>query len=294
MTAFITDEHQPVSSLLEDVAAAEQSAALDVILDYYSFVNAGESAAPPQNADRSHELLLARIRLAPRQGEDRNRPTPPHIGQRSSLLQVNALYNDELGGGVELRVRPAYNDFLSSTGGAAPYSELSMGDLRLVQFEGEFALRQLELVRVTTLNISPTGVKPDGGPAWRFRAGVESRDLACEEDCLVAYLDGGAGKAARIVGDAAVFGMVTGRLTALENDDSYAQAGVTAGLITPPAGPMRATLIGGVLQQLDGPQDALPFVQMESRVGGSPRWDMRLGVEHREALETRAGFSIYW
>ncbi|MCG8442190.1 MAG: hypothetical protein MI723_10315, partial [Caulobacterales bacterium] len=291
--AFIAEDDRTVAALMSGVAPGDQAEALDVLLDYYAFAAAGQAPSAAVDQGRAHDLLLARIRLDPAGEEGRGEPAPPHAGQRSTLLQIAPLYNDELGAGVELRLRPAYNGFLSLTGGAAPYSELSMGDVRLVQTEDDLILRRFELVRVTALNLSATGVAPDGGPAWRFRAGFESRDLSCT-GCTVAYVEGGAGRAARLGADAAVFAMATGRATAIENDDSYAQAGVTAGLIAGAGGPVAASLVGGALRQLDGPQDTLPFVQVESRFGDSPRWDLRLGVEHREALETRAGFSFYW
>lgn len=267
-----------------------QAAALDVALDYDAF--AREVDAGAVSDDDHTRLLLARLRLPPTRTDAAAAPPPsPHAGQHTSLLQVSPLYNDEFGAGVEFRLRPAYYDLLSPDPGTVPYSELSMFDVRLIAREGDLDLRQIELVRLLALNVTPTGLPNDGGVAWGVRFGVEDRDLSCD-DCLVRYAEGAVGKAAKR-GGVAAFALLTGRAQALDVNDNYAQAGVTLGAVAGD-GPVKASLIGGVLNELDGDRDALPFIRAETRLGQSRRWDVRFDVEHREALETRSRFSFYW
>lgn len=279
-----------------DLSRREQAAALDVALDYQAFIIEADMGAAPDAAQRT-ELLLARMALPASTAVSPEPPTrqfggPPHAGHRSSLVQLSGLYNDELGAGLELRVRPAYYDFLSHAPSAAKYSELSMGDVRLVlRDRGDVDLRQFEVVKVTALNISPTGAPGDGGAAWGVRLGLEDRDLACD-DCLVSYAEGHFGRAAEVSGVAA-FGFLSGRLQGLDVNDNYAQAGVTGGLITGGRA-WKASVVGGVLHEVDDAFEARPFVRAETRLGAASRWDVRLDVEHREALESRARMSVYW
>lgn len=278
--------------LASSVEPQTKAAALDVALDYGIF--ARRAGSDTLSEEDHTQLLLARLGLPPSRSLDEDGPDaapPPHAGQHTSLFQVSPLYNDAFGGGLELRVRAAYNDFLSPTPGTVPYSELSMGDLRLVARNGDLDLRQLELVRVTALNVTETGLGGDGGHAWGVRFGFEDRDLACD-DCLVSYAEGHIGKATKLPG-AAAFVLLTGRLQALDANDNHAQAGATLGFLVGD-GPWKASLIGGVLQEIDGARDARPFVRAETRLGGSRRWDVRFDIEHREALESRSRFSVYW
>lgn len=284
-----------VQNLISGHSTAAQIQLLRTLIQYYTFVEAKQKPPTDDVKSRLNSLLLARLEkpaektpVAPAAAA-----TPPHLGQRSTLAQVSYLYNDKLGSGVEYRFRGAYNDLLSLVPGTLPNSQLEMADVKLVQRDGQLSLRLLQIIRVLTLNVSQTGLPFDGGKAWGFGVGLKSRELTCDS-CLVGFVDGSFGKAFRLTRDIIAFGLATGRTTVFNNDGSYIQVGANAGFLLGHSKRWRASLEGGLWQQVDGRQRSLPFGRFECRLGSSPRWNVHLGVTYQDTLETSMSFGFYW
>jgi len=280
-----------------NVAGAEKE--ILTALDYLAFVDAKGADRPAERKDRTNDLLLARLSLPAAEGDPiQQYVTPPHEGDRSTLLQLRYLYNSELGHGAELRFRPVYSDFLSQEIGVLPYSELSILDLRLRLIEDDVSLRRLDLIRVTTLNPNRTGLPKDGELAWRLRFGAEAREVACS-GCTVGYVEGGVGKAASLGGSGAVYALGMARTRVGANNDSIVQAGSTVGVIGHFGGIAKMSLEGGVWREIDGPETSA-FARLETRLAGGDRWDIRAlgefetGISSKGALEGSIGASIFW
>lgn len=273
------------------LASTDQVDVTNVLLDYYAFADQEGRLDGPDAKDRQRSAVLARLALPANAGTPVRQPAPPHSGVRPSLFQVSALYNDVLGAAAEVRMRPANNDFLSQSPSAVPYSELAMGDTRVLVTDDAITLRQFELFRVTALNLSPTDSGEATPLAWALRASVESRDLSCA-DCLVALVEGGIGRAAKL-GPLAAYAFAGGRVTGFDNDDSFVQAGGHLGVLYQSRMVSTQAEIGA-MNQIDGDNAVLPFGRFEARLGGSQHWNIRLGVEHREAFESRIAAAFYW
>lgn len=295
--AFIASPNPDAEMSVATLALPRQAAVLETLVDYYNMDQA-RGAQTDDGRERRNALLVARMQR-PAGGTpvtlDRS---DPNEGNKSSLLQLSAVHNSERGDMLQLRLRGAYNDFLTQSPGSLPYSELTLGDVRVDISDDGLVLRQAEILRITTLSLSETGLPDDGGMAWRLRFGVEQDALDCD-DCLVGYVEAGAGAAAELGGGFVAYGLAGGRAAAPDRQDGVAQVGFVAGLITDPTQSIRASVEAGVWHDLDGDGRSRPFVMAEARFGNSPEWDFGLSARYEEstrgdAFEVRASISHYW
>ena len=205
--------------------------------------------------------------------------SPPHEGHRSALAQVRPVYNSALGAGVELRLRPVHSDFLSLDAGALPFSELALADVSLLYRDDVLSLRRADLIRITTLNVSPSGLPYDAARAWRFRVGAEHRDLACD-DCLVGFVEGGLG-ASPVTADQTLAGaaMVEARLTSTDDVTIRGHAGPALRVVGRLSESAKFSF-GAALDVPFADPDTLRYrVGGELRLGGAQTWDIRLSAE---------------
>ena len=244
------------------------------------------------SADRQKEVLLARFQRAPSQRRDLDPPQPPHEGDKTSLLQASVLQNEDLGTGLELRIRPAYFDFLSKTVGTAPYSELSMADTRVLIRDSEIYLRQLEAVRVTALNTNVSGAPGAKRYAWRVRLGLQDRDLACD-GCLVGYAEGGFGRGYQIQDGLAVYGLASAQLEVGDDAFSTLQAKAIAGAVWT-TDTLGVHLEGAFVNGIDDTDQSKFIGKGELRFGGGKDWEFRAGVRYDEAAEGFLSLNRYW
>jgi len=265
----------------------DPSEPLNVLLDRFAYDD-----QYAEYSGRRDEVLLARFQHPPKSSAGEKKPTPPHDGQKPTLIEVSGIYNDELGEGLEVHIRPAYFDFLSRTVGTAPYSELSMADTRIVVRDGNVRLRRLEAVRVTALNADSSDLPGSARKAWRVRLGLEDRDLSCD-DCLLGYAEGGFGKGYEVMEDMAVYGLATGRLEAGDNSLSTLQARASAGMVWN-GEDMGLHMEGGYLTGVDGPKPAKFTGQAEMRFSIGNNWQWRTKISHDEATEYSASLNFYW
>ena len=283
----IASPDEPVESLGQRTGLKDQRAAYDTLIDYYAFTDDTEG-----DEARGREVMAARFKQPASQRPQQQRQTPPHTGQRPSWLQVSALYNDELGEGFEIRLRPAYFDLLSTTVGTVPYSEVVMGDVRAFIRDGHIDLRSLEIVRVTSLSPKSASNPSAGGLSWRTRVGVEDESLACDQ-CLLGYAEYGAGKAYELARGTAVYGLLAGRIEAGRQVDSIVHVRPSLGFVMNRRH-AALSIEGGILQGLDVDEESRLFGQAEARLGAGQRWDVRLRASYDEAFESGLSLGFYW
>lgn len=287
-----------------DPQLSKQGPVLDALIDYYSFLANAKSAKPgdPDTAavkSRRDALLLARLRLPAAKAAIPPPPKSlPNEGQKSSMLQLSLVSNDQIGDGLELRVRPAYHDFLTYAPGVLPGSELSFLDTRLSVRDGKVRLRSVDIVKVTALNLSPTGLARDGAAAWSLRFGAEDRALGCE-DCLVGFLEGGWGRAAQVNERTIFYGLLKGRATTAEEPAANFSGGASGGVIFGAERAWRANLEVGFWQDVDGGRDTRPYGRAELRLGSRTNWDVRARYDWqreagRDTSEVKLALSYYW
>ena len=214
------------------------------------------------------------------------------------MTQLALMGNSALGTGMDARIRFAYDDFLSITPGALPYSELSFGDIRLESDGRKLTLRALDAVRITTLNLSQTGLPGQGGLAWRVRLAVDQERLSCN-DCLAGVAEGNVGKSAWLGRSLVGYAMVGGRLIGPNARYGAAQVGVTAGLVYHATQPWRTAAEVATWQDLAQAGHPLASGRLETRYALARDLDVfgELRVEddgRRTDRQWRTGLALYW
>ena len=185
-------------------------------MDYYALVEADPERVTPDTGKRKNQLLLACLERPPRSVSKApvHDSAAPHLGQKSSLIQLDSVYNTELGPGAVLRFRAAFHDILSLEPGTLPGAELSAVDAELLLRGKQASLRRLDILKLSTLNLSHSGLPHDGGNAWGIRFGFQSRDHSCDR-CLVGFLEGGLGRGVRLERTASGYARLMARTTML-------------------------------------------------------------------------------
>ncbi|MEQ1782466.1 MAG: DUF4105 domain-containing protein [Hyphomonadaceae bacterium] len=294
---FIGAGDHNIEALVSPLAPPRQNAVIEALINYYNMDQSkgGQDAA---SRDLHNRLLVARMqRPVGATPVDIKRPDP-NEGTKTSLIQVAAVDSSTFGETLEVRVRGAYNDFLTRSPSSLAYSELTLGDIRVEANDDSVFLKSAEILRITTLGLSETGLPDDGGLAWRLRFGAEQEGLDCD-DCLVGYVEGGVGSAAELGGGFVAYGLAGGRAAGPDRRDGVVQVGLLGGLITDPQQPLRAAVEGGIWQDIDGDGSPRSFLQAEARYGTSPNWDLTLAARYENrhgagSSEFSIGVAYYW
>lgn len=277
----------------EAMGEETQARILETLFDYYEFRGANER-------DLEKFRSLKQVLLRKRALLKANLPEwkssvaePPHRGQPPFLVQTSLIENRQWGGGVGLRLRPAYYDFLAKHAGRLPESSLSMMDLRLVVREQHLRFQGLDLLSVETMNLSRTGLPGDGGFAWKLRLAIEQKDLSCLS-CEMFVVHAGVGRALRLGNDFLGFVMMDGRVQAPDREAGTMAATPRLGVLYDPESFWRSRFSVGLRNYLDHSHDQDVVMQWENRFGNERRWDLRLDVEKNIVWQAAAGVSFYW
>ena len=286
---------------LADYAAlprTRKTAVIDSLLDYYEYrivIDRQDSSLQ----DAKQKVMIERIGLPARVDQAKGlteaatQVPPPHQATLPFLVRLGGVHNSRLGGGTELRIRPAAFDRLAADVGRIPSSHLTVLDLRLVYRDDTLKLRSLDLVAIENPNLPKTSLPGDGGLAWKFRVGLESHDLACT-GCTVWKLEGGFGRAVSVSSQAVAFGMLD-----LAAQEPHRGSGVLAliprvGVAASPGTHWKTYATIGGYSYLNGSRAHGRVLRWENRFGTSRHWDVRLSYEERAAREVLAAISIYW
>lgn len=293
----------PKTGTETDVAgldAHSQGRVIETLLDYYSAESFEAKDMQPADEAARRDLLLARMRR-PAGGADFGHATPPlkpHEGQKSSMTQFGLMGNSAQGTGMDARIRFAYDDFLSVTPGALPYSELSFGDIRLESDGRKLTLRALDAVRITTLNLSQTGLPGQGGFAWRLRLAADQERLSCS-DCLAGVAEANVGKSAWLGRSLVGYAMIGGRLVGPNARFGAMQTGMTLGLVHNATQPWRTMAEFAAWQDLSQAGHPLVQAKIETRYAVARNLDVygELRTEddgRRTDRNWRTGLALYW
>ena len=270
---------------------------IDTLIDYYSYLVArtkNEDKKQDLSTQRS-KLFALRLSLTKQDNIDWSEiesATAPHTGSRPSLLRVSGLYNSELGAGLKIRLRPASYDLIDLDGGHVPDSKLNFFNIEAIAVNGQQRLTRFDIVDITTLNLSRTGLPGDGGLGWGLRFGLERANNDCI-DCLLAYVAGSTIKAKRIAKNWTVYaqGEFSYHST-FESSSLGVNPSVAAiGHISPN---WKTHLIAGRRFFLDGNRSDESTIKWENRFGSNPNANLRLDVTYNSSTEITFGYGIYW
>lgn len=283
-------------TLDRQLSELSQIRVIDTLTDYLSFL-----LSKSKNEEKQSEIKRQRTRLFSRRlsltRSDIKWPevissTPPHAGNKPTLFRVSALHNSEFGSGIKLRFRPASYDVVDLDGGHVPDSKLNMFNIEAIAVDGEQRLTRLDIVDITTLNLSRTGLPKDGGRGWGLRFGLERADEECL-DCLLTYVAGSAFKAKKINDQ------WTAYLQAEANYhskylDSSAWVSTSTALIGHILPAWKSHLSVGRRWHIEGSNTDETIFRWENRFGKNTHSNFRFDISHNKQTEVTIGYGIYW
>lgn len=217
-------------------------------------------------------------------------PQPVHRAHFPTRIALGAALQEDDRWGSELQLRVNYYDLLSRPVGRPALGELVLFDARLGLFESKLAWQQFDLMRVTSLNVSPSGLWQEQPISGRFRLGYER--LGCS-DCGTWLVEGGPGLAWGKPQQYAFYTFLEGRL-------NTGNTGPVA--ITPKLGwlqhwhPGWSTHFEAGLrwQAQQGSWGRHELLQAGVRYGDSARWDVRLHWRSEQSQQWQLQLGTYW
>lgn len=291
LIASSTDHLQ--SESFKELDDEQKSLVLEAGLDYFTYrmiLNSDE----PEHKEAKGKVLKERFALPPSTSVwETISQRPPHEAQRPVLTHLGYFYSDKFKSGGRFRFRPAFYDLISPDAGRPTLSSLSVFDVDLNFNDERLWLSKFNFMSVENLNISKTGLKHDGGWAWRFRLGAEQINLACNT-CTVPLFEAGVGKAWEFSRSFAFYTMIDPRI-----QSEYKKYGHLA--ITPNIGALitlsedvRFHTFGGRRFYLNQDNVKEDIFSIEGRIGSSKTWDIRVGHQIHVDRRYSIGFGYYW
>lgn len=288
-----------VTEQFKSLSPERRKEVLETLFNYYSF-RAVE--APPNSGENPHaavkqELLVIRLQLPPDQ-ESRSQKyelKPPHSGPKPFLSRVGGIKSSSFGNGVELQFRTSYYDFLALDFGRAKNSDVRTLDVSIDFFESFVWIRKVDLISVSTFNISQTGLPGDGGMAWGFNMGFDSLHLGCR-DCSLFKIEGNYGKALPILDRQVLYAVIEVRAQTATKDSGHLAATPRLGAVVnwDRSGKLATEVSLGHRSYLNKNEGDGAIIKAETRLAFSRDWDLRLAYDKHVQELSRLSLSYYW
>lgn len=287
--SLISDEGADLDEKVRSLDGDRRTEVLDTLIEY---IKTDDNVDRLPSGITKGAVLATRILLppSPELGLEDAQKKPPHAGQRTTLFQASGLYNSEFGPGARIRLRATYYDFLTVSEATLPNSEMAFLDVNVDLFEAVTRIKRIDIVRIATLGLSPTGLPGDRSLAWRVRFGAEAESLACER-CVQGFVDGGVGKGAYLTNSLVGYAFADLRINSNADFDGYGAAGLSGGLVADFGPHVRGRMEVGGRQDFGGDGKIRPIGALELRFGSADRWDVRLASEY-ERIDATSSFEM--
>lgn len=270
---------------LQSLPIEERVSTVETLLDYYSFKSLFDHNAGPVDeidANSKRELLIERLHLPASTSADSTNYElrSPLEGPRPFLLRLGSVHSRHFNDGFEFQFRTASYDFLSLDFGRPKNSEVKVMDTTFVAFDKDLWLKKLELISVTTLNLSQTGLPGDGGWAWRFSTGFEKLSLYCR-DCDLFKVEAGFGKGIQWQERLTMYSMLDLRGQTPTLGSGQLAATPTAGALINwfRSGLLTTEVSLGYRSYLEKNDANYETFKIDNRLGLSREWDLRASYE---------------
>lgn len=189
--------NQNLDEVLIDVEL-DRAQFIDLLLSYYEIRMAKEYWIEESKA-MQQKLLLARLALPAAVTKSQTYFDPelfsePHYASPSSTLRVSGFTEGTDRVGVTVRYRPVQFDSLGLNNARPEHAHLAILDTEVEFSEGKWALRNLDLLRIRSLNSTKTYLPADWPISWEFRIRAGEKLYDCDPSCFNASAEAGAGK----------------------------------------------------------------------------------------------------
>ncbi len=250
----------------------------------------------PQAAypDITRRLQLERLAL-PRgqQSENAQTSTPIHEATPSSAIRAQGIYNNVLGSGLRLTIRPLHYDLMDSEATRMPNAALEIGTTKIDLGYGNPKLREFTLFSITNLYTQHVPLPASPTLAWHASAGIARSALDCD-DCLDGNAKLLAGKSSQF-GSHIPFALIGGQLRTQRHNDGALAPMAQAGLLSHWTKRQRTLLTLEHADALQGKSSRSTQWNIQYRLALNNYLDFR--VEARgddDARELAAGTSFYF
>jgi len=287
------------SESFNGLAEQQQIAIVDTLIDYQEFRLRVDPDDAMAKAEKK-ELLIKRFGYPPGKSTTENKHSlnPPHAAQRPGYAAAGKITNSAFGNATELRLRPAYFDFLYQDIGRKSGGNFTLLDTSLLVHDSSISLRTLDLINITNLSASITGLPGDSALSWHVRLGFDHTNGACL-NCRRPMFDFTVGRSRKLTAGLTAYGLAGTRLQNRYQQDRFAQdnpvalrltAGVTGQI-------SRNLRVNAVLERhedtgrlgLDRNRLAVNL-----RLGSHHSWDIRLRYVKDIAEEFGLSAGYYW
>ena len=279
------------SELMED-----RFSILDTLLDYYQFVVQSASGGDERSIVLAYQNVLAHRYNLPPGGHNHTheKPVPPHEGRGPSLIQLGLSYDDDLGGGMKLNVRPAYYDSLDAGPEHAEFGELIMGQFKLTMLDSKVILDSVDFVSIQSLSTKATGLPGDGHDSWRLKAGLQSARPDCSETCLMLQLEGDRGYTKMVTNNVALTGLVGAAVRDNKEGAGNLEGRITFNAVARASEDINILFEYQYKQQIDGSRSDLNSFRLDTRYQITKNWDLRFSYEREGNEEFTLLLGHYW
>lgn len=293
-SSYVTGDVTLNSEIFDQRSMSSKLDLIDVLIDYFEFrlrLDGKDDVA----ASEKNKLLIKRFTLpiTEKTNVSYSKPFAPHLAQRPGYLAFSKLNNSSFGGATELRVRPAYFDFLSLDRGRSTTGVFTLLDTTVLIQNDNISLRGIDLLNVTNLAPSITGIPGDSGTSWNFRVGFNNTNNACTS-CRRLMADTMIGKASRLNRSLTGYAFAGARLQSSYERDNTLVLKLSAGL----AGKLLpgVRLNTTIERHEDTGSNGLDRnrVNIELGLGESKSWDVRFRYTRDVAEEWSLSAGYFW
>ncbi|MEM7257197.1 MAG: DUF4105 domain-containing protein, partial [Pseudomonadota bacterium] len=279
---------------LSELDKQSQIRVTDALIDYFEFRLRLDSEDKNATENKKTALLYRfSLPVADNVTSQFTQPFAPHRAQKPGYIGFSAVTNETLGKGAELRLRPAYFDFLSLDIGRSAAGEFTVLDTTLLFTENTLRLRRLDLLNVTNLAPSVTGISGDTGASWLFRFGYNVADNACT-NCLRLMLEWQRGLSTRLNATITGFLLAGGRLQGSVGLDQTLALKARTGLIGTLAPGLRLHAALERHENTGRNGHDRNRIQFALRFGERADWDIRLRYQRDLVEEWSLTAGFYW
>ncbi len=300
ITRYSNDQTIVETEAFKALSRDRQIWLIDTLLDYVHYRIREDDLL--SDKERRRQLLLARLEYGTgaKLEVDVEPPVAPHLGQRPGFVSLGVInrYPDSARNeaartmGV-LKIRPAYYDFLGLPYGRKPYSSFTVLDSTFTVSNDNLKMERIDIVNVSSLSTNHTGIKNDKALSWHARVGNERLSNTCK-DCQAWILDWEIGKSFRAGQRLVAFALGGVRLQENRQGRGFGGLQVHTGITGRVAKNLFVHASYGLHEHFNARQAVTSHWSVETRLGQSRWWDIRLGVRQRDTLEYGGSVGLYW
>ncbi len=207
-------------------------------------------------------------------------------------LKFTGIYSDELGDLQEFIFRPALYDELNPAIARPENTSLEVFKMRLRYQDHKIYLRSLELFRISNIDSTALDLPDLKSMSWKMRLGLKSQAQTCK-NCLVTFVEGGAGTSYTPISNLTFYGLVKGGLQNNRNNQGTLFALPEVGSYFRIHKNLKIHASYEHEKFFNGLEEDIDIYNFEARFGSSEEWDFRIGYKQRDDKQVSAGIWIY-